>query len=101
MILALLGSDNAFAVLIATIIGIPIYADLFGAIPIAEALYLAGVPAGTILALMLAITALPLPSNIMLSKVFKAKLLGAFVSIVAAGIIIIGYGFNTFSSILQ
>lgn len=101
MILSILGSDNAFAVIIATVIGIPIYADLFGAIPIAEALYLAGVPAGTILALMMAITALSLPSIIMLSKVLKPKLLGMFVSIVAAGIILIGYGFNAFSEVLK
>lgn len=101
MILSILGSDNAFAVIIATAIGIPIYADLFGALPIAEALYLAGVPAGTILALMMAITALSLPSIIMLSKVLKPKLLGMFVSIVAAGIILIGYGFNAFSEVLK
>lgn len=101
MILAVLGSDNIFAVLIATFIGIPIYADLFGAIPIAEALYLAGVPAGTILALMMAITALSLPSILMLSKVLKPKLLGVFVSIIAAGIMLIGYGFNLFSGTLQ
>lgn len=101
MILAVLGSDNPFAVVIATFIGIPIYADLFGAIPIAEALYLAGVPAGTILALMMAITALSLPSVIMLSKVLKPKLLGVFVAIIGIGIIIIGYGFNAFSSVLQ
>lgn len=98
LILAVLGSDNPFAVIIATAIGIPIYADLFGAIPIAEALYLAGVPSGTILALMMAITALSLPSIIMLSKVLKPKLLGIFVAIVAVGIILIGYGFNFFSA---
>lgn len=98
MILSVLGSDNPFAVIIATAIGIPIYADLFGAIPIAEALYLAGVPSGTILALMMAITALSLPSIIMLSKVLKPKLLGIFVAIVAVGIILIGYGFNFFSA---
>lgn len=101
MILAILGADNAFAVLLATVIGIPIYADLFGAIPIAEALYLAGVPAGTILALMMAITALSLPSLIMLSKVLQPKLLGAFISIVAMGIILIGYGFNAIAFIFQ
>lgn len=77
-ILAILGPDNPYGVLIATIIGIPIYADLFGALPIAEALYLAGVPSGTILALMMGITALSLPSMIMLSNVLKPKLLGVF-----------------------
>ena len=61
-ILSILGDNNPFAVILATIIGIPIYADIFGTLPIAEALYLVGVPAGTILALMMAITALSLPS---------------------------------------
>lgn len=93
-ILAILGPDNPYGVLIATIIGIPIYADLFGALPIAEALYLAGVPSGTILALMMGITALSLPSMIMLSNVLKPKLLGVFIGIVTIGIIIIGYTFN-------
>ena len=93
-ILAILGPDNPYGVLIATIIGIPIYADLFGALPIAEALYLAGVPSGTILALMMGITALSLPSMIMLSNVLKPKLLGVFIGIVTIGIIIIGYTFT-------
>ena len=93
-ILAILGPDNPYGVLIVTIIGIPIYGDLFGALPIAEALYLAGVPSGTILALMMGITALSLPSMIMLSNVLKPKLLGVFIGIVTIGIIIIGYTFN-------
>ena len=93
-ILAILGPDNPYGVLIATIIGIPIYGDLFGALPIAEALYLAGVPSGTILALMMGITALSLPSMIMLSNVLKPKLLGVFIGIVTIGIVIIGYTFN-------
>ena len=93
-ILAILGPDNPYGVLIATIIGIPIYADLFGALPIAEALYLAGVPSGTILALMMGITALSLPSMIMLSNVLKPKLLGVFIGIVTIGIVINGYTFN-------
>lgn len=100
MILAVLGDDNPFGVLIATMIGVPIYADIFGTLPIAEALYLAGVPAGTILAFMMAVTALSLPSIIMLSNVLKPKLLGVFVGIVAVGILIIGYFFNAFSSSL-
>lgn len=99
-ILAVLGPDNPFGVLIATAVGIPIYADIFGTLPIAEALYLAGVPAGTILALMMAITALSLPSMIMLSNVLKPKLLGIFIGIVAIGIILIGYTFNLLSGIL-
>lgn len=98
MILAVLGENNPFGVLIATIIGIPIYADIFGTLPIAEALYLAGVPAGTILALMMSITALSLPSILMLSNVLKPKLLGIFVGIVAIGIMLIGYTMNMVSS---
>ena len=93
-ILAVLGEQNVFSVPLAALIGIPIYADIFGAIPIAEALYLASVPAGTILALMMAITTLSLPSPIMLSKVLERRLLFTFIGIVAAGIILIGYLFN-------
>lgn len=93
-ILAVLGEQNVFSVPLAALIGIPIYADIFGAIPIAEALYLASVPAGTILALMMAITTLSLPSLIMLSKVLERRLLFTFIGIVAAGIILIGYLFN-------
>lgn len=93
-ILAVLGKQNVFSVPLAALIGIPIYADIFGAIPIAEALYLTSVPAGTILALMMAITTLSLPSLIMLSKVLERRLLFTFIGIVAAGIILIGYLFN-------
>ena len=93
-ILAVLGKGNIFSVPLAALIGIPIYADIFGAIPIAEALYLSSVPAGTILALMMAITTLSLPSLIMLSKVLERRLLFTFIGIVAAGIILIGYLFN-------
>ena len=94
LILAVLGEQNIFSVPLAVLIGIPIYADIFGAIPIAEALHLASVPAGTILALMMAITTLSLPSLIMLSKVLERRLLFTFIGIVAAGIILIGYLFN-------
>ena len=99
-ILAVLGNDNPFSVLIATVIGIPMYADIFGTIPIAEALFLAGVPIGTILAFMMGVTALSLPSIIMLSKVVKPKLLTIFIAIVTIGIIITGYIFNTFQYLL-
>jgi uncharacterized protein len=92
-----IGNDNPFAVVLATAIGIPIYADIFGTIPIAEALFGKGVGAGTVLSFMMAVTALSLPSMIMLSKVVKPKLLSIFVSIVAVGIIIIGYLFNALS----
>ena len=94
LILAVLGDQTIFSVLLAVLIGIPIYADIFGAIPIAEALYLASVPAGTILALMMAITTLSLPSLIMLSKVLERKLLFTFIGVVTIGIIFIGYFFN-------
>lgn len=90
------GSDNPFAVLLATGIGIPMYADIFGTLPIAEALFDKGVGIGTVLSFMMAVTALSLPSIIMLSKVVKPRLLIIFVSIVATGIIIIGYLFNAF-----
>lgn len=93
------GSNNPFAVLLATAIGIPMYADIFGTLPIAEALFGKGVGIGTVLSFMMAVTALSLPSIIMLSKVVKVKLLTIFVSIVAVGIIIIGYLFNVFSYI--
>ena len=96
-ILSVLGEKNPLGVVIAVAIGIPIYADIFGALPIAEALYMAGVPAGTILALMMSVTALSLPSIIMLSNVLSAKLLGIFVAIVSIGIIVIGYVMNIVS----
>ena len=89
-----LGKDNPFSVLIATAVGIPMYADIFGTIPVAEALYTKGVGVGTILSFMMAVTALSLPSIIMLKKVVKTKLLVTFVAIVSIGIIIIGYVFN-------
>ena len=91
-----LGLNNPFSVLIATFIGIPMYADIFGTIPIAEALFAKGVGVGTILSFMMGVTALSLPSIIMLKKVVQNKLLVTFVGIVAAGIIIIGYSFNAF-----
>jgi uncharacterized membrane protein YraQ (UPF0718 family) len=93
------GDNNPFAVLLATIVGIPMYADIFGTLPIAEALFAKGVGVGTILSFMMAVTALSLPSIIMLSKVVKSRLLVIFVSIVSVGIIIVGYLFNAFSYI--
>lgn len=94
---SILGNDNPFAPILATAVGIPMYADIFGTIPIAEALFLKGVPIGTILAFMMSVTALSLPSIIMLSRVVKPKLLAIFVIIVSVGIMLIGYGFNYFS----
>ncbi|WP_449622970.1 permease [Robertmurraya sp. Marseille-Q9965] len=90
-----IGENNPFAVLIATLVGIPIYADIFGTLPIAEALFGKGVEIGTILSFMMAVTALSLPSLIMLSKVVKPKLLATFIAICSIGIIIIGYTFNS------
>jgi uncharacterized membrane protein YraQ (UPF0718 family) len=92
----ILGNDNPFSVLIATVVGIPMYADIFGTLPIAEALVLKGVGIGTVLAFMMAVTALSLPSIILLKKVVKTKLLVMFVTIVTIGIIITGYLFNVF-----
>ncbi|QRN86303.1 permease [Clostridia bacterium] len=94
------GSNNPFAVILASLVGIPMYADIFGTIPIAEALFLKGVSVGTVLAFMMSVTALSLPSIIMISKVIKRKLLFTFVGIVSGGIIIIGYLFNAFSFLL-
>lgn len=95
-----LGDNNPFSVLLATLIGIPMYADIFGTIPIAEALYLKGVGLGTILSFMMAVTALSLPSIIMLRKAIKPKLLIIFILIVTIGIMLIGYGFNAFQYLL-
>lgn len=94
---AILGKDKWYSVLIATIVGIPMYADIFGTLPIAEALVAKGVGLGTVLSFMMAVTALSLPSIIMLSKVVKKKLLGLFIALVSVGIIIIGYIFNFIS----
>lgn len=95
----IVGSNNPFAVVLATLVGIPMYADIFGTIPVAEALFGKGVQVGTVLSFMMAVTALSLPSIIMLSKVVKPKLLGIFIFIVSIGIIIMGYLFNAFSYI--
>ncbi len=94
-----IGENNPFAVLMATVVGIPMYADIFGTLPIAEALVTKGVGIGTVLSFIMAVTVLSLPSMIMLSKVVKTKLLAIFVSIISVGIIIIGYLFNAFSYI--
>ena len=100
VIQSILGQNNPFSVIIATVIGIPMYADIFGTIPIAEALFAKGVGIGTVLSFMMGVTALSLPSIIMLRKAVKPKLLFTFIGIVAVGIIIIGYVFNAFQFIL-
>jgi len=96
IILAVLGGSNPFSVAIATVVGVPMYADIFGTLPIAEALVLKGVGIGTVLSFMMAVTALSLPSMILLKKVVKTKLLLIFAGIVVVGILIIGYVFNAF-----
>jgi uncharacterized membrane protein YraQ (UPF0718 family) len=97
---SVLGSNNPFSVILATLVGIPMYADIFGAIPVAESLFTKGAGLGTILSFMMAVTALSLPSMIMLRKAVKPKLLAVFVGIVTVGIIIIGYAFNAFGYLL-
>lgn len=92
-----LGSGNPFSVLIATFIGIPIYADIFGTIPIAEALVARGVGIGTVISFMMGVTTMSIPSLVMLSKVVKPKLLATFVALSAIGIIFVGYGLNFIS----
>lgn len=90
----ILGFKNPFGVILAAVCGIPMYADIFGCIPIAESLLAKGALLGVVLSFMMAVTTLSLPSMIMLSKVIKPKLLGVFVSICTLGIIIVGYVFN-------
>ena len=97
---AVLGSRNPFGVVLATLVGVPMYADIFGTIPVAEALLAKGALLGTILSFMMAVTTLSLPSLIMLRKAVKPRLLAAFIAICVIGIIIVGYGFNAFQYIL-
>ena len=93
-ITALLGKEHWYSVLIATLVGIPMYADIFGTLPIAEALVLKGIGLGTVLAFMMAVTALSLPSLILLKQVVKLRLLSLFIAIIFVGILIIGYSLN-------
>ena len=93
---AVLGSNNPFGVVLATLVGIPMYADIFGTIPVAEALLAKGAQLGTILSFMMAVTTLSLPSMIMLRKAVKPKLLALFIGVCTAGIILVGYLFNIF-----
>ena len=94
-----LGSRNPFGVVLATLIGVPMYADIFGTLPVAEALLAKGALLGTVLSFMMAVTTLSLPSLIMLKKAIKPKLMAVFVGICVAGIIIVGYGFNIFQNL--
>ncbi len=93
-IVKVLGNNNPFGVILATIAGVPMYADIFGTIPIAEALLAKGALLGVVLSFMMGVTTLSLPSMIMLRKAVKPKLLGIFVGICTVGIIIVGYFFN-------
>ncbi len=90
----ILGNQSWYAVPLATVVGVPMYADIFGTIPVAESLLAKGAGLGTILSFMMAVTTLSLPSMVMLSKAIKKKLLRTFVGIVCIGIMIVGYGFN-------
>ena len=97
MIETVLGSKNIFSVILAVLVGTPMYADIFGTIPVAEALYAKGAELGTVLAFMMAVTTLSLPSLVMLRKALKPRLLGLFIGICVVGIIIAGYIFNFIS----
>ncbi len=97
---AVLGSNNPIGVILATLVGIPMYADIFGTIPVAEALLFKGAQLGTILSFMMAVTTLSLPSVIMLRKAVKPRLLGMFIGICAGGIILVGYFFNAIQAFI-
>lgn len=100
LIVKFLGTGNPFGVIIATVAGIPMYADIFGCIPIAEALLAKGARLGVVLSFMMGVTTLSLPSMIMLKKAIKPKLLGIFIAICTIGIIIVGYFFNVIQYLL-
>lgn len=100
LIVKALGNGNPLGVVLATVCGVPMYADIFGTIPIAEALLSKGALLGVVLSFMMAVTTLSLPSLIMLRKVVKPKLLGIFVGICTVGIILVGYFFNAVESLL-
>lgn len=95
-----LGSSNPFGVILAVLVGVPMYADIFGTIPVAEALLAKGAQLGTVLSFMMAVTTLSLPSVIMLRKAVKPKLLALFIAVCTLGIIIVGYLFNVFQFFL-
>lgn len=100
MVRSILGERKWYAVPLATLVGVPMYADIFGTIPVAESLLAKGAGLGTILSFMMAVTTLSFPSIVMLSKAVKKKLLAVFVGIVTVGIIIVGYLFNVFGFLL-
>ena len=96
-----LGDNNPFGVILATIAGVPMYADIFGTIPIAEALLAKGALLGVVLSFMMAVTTLSLPSMIMLRKAVKPKLLGIFIAVCTLGIIVVGYFFNAIQNVIM
>lgn len=96
----LLGSENPLGVALATLVGVPMYADIFGTIPVAEALLYKGARLGTVLSFMMAVTTLSLPSIIMLRKAVKPRLLILFIGICTVGIMLVGYFFNAIQFIL-
>lgn len=100
IIIKVLGSGNPLGVVMATIVGIPMYADIFGTIPIAEALLSKGAQLGVVLSFMMGVTTLSIPSMVMLRKAVKPKLLGIFIGICAVGIILVGYFFNVIQNII-
>lgn len=100
IVVKVLGTGNPLGVIIATIVGIPMYADIFGTIPIAEALLAKGANLGVVLSFMMGVTTLSLPSMIMLKKAIKPKLLGIFIGICAVGIIVVGYFFNAIQGLI-
>ena len=97
---AVLGGGNPFGVVLATLVGVPMYADIFGTIPVAEALLGKGAQLGTVLSFMMAVTTLSLPSMVMLRKAVKPRLLGLFIAICTVGIILVGYLFNLLQPLL-
>lgn len=99
-IVTVLGNKNPFGVVLATLIGVPMYADIFGTIPIAEALFTKGAQLGSVLSFMMAVTTLSLPSMIMLRKAVKPKLLALFIAICTVGIILVGYLFNALQPLI-
>jgi uncharacterized membrane protein YraQ (UPF0718 family) len=101
VISAVLGQDKWYSVLVASLVGVPMYADIFGTLPVAEALVYKGVGIGTALSFMMAVTALSLPSLIMLKTAVKIRLLAIFFAVVTIGIIILGYAFNAFGYLLM
>lgn len=100
-VVALLGENNPLGVVMATVAGVPMYADIFGTIPIAEALLAQGAQLGVVLSFMMAVTTLSLPALIMLRQVLKMPLLLSFVGICTLGIVIVGYVFNMLMPMLM